>query len=209
MNRDDAIAFACGALCLQVHTVLPLAMQSASVAVGTVENTDVVTWLAKGTRFLTLVQTPRGTRVYDHTDDLLYFANPNTELPKGFFPEGHALLCQTVCDRQPNGLPPVPRLLVMDLLVSPPIECPRQRGEALRKLAHHLPHTCHLQWAGDKQALQASSRRSRTTSRPSSPSAGRSSSSGSALSRASPCSTGSISRCDAGIRAPPSPAPPE
>jgi hypothetical protein len=29
------------------------------------------------------------------------------------------------------------------------------------------------------------------------------------LSRASPCSTGSISRCDAGIRAPPSPAPPE
>ena len=155
MNRDDAIAFACGALCLQVHTVLPLAMQSASVAVGTVENTDVVTWLAKGTRFLTLVQTPRGTRVYDHTDDLLYFANPNTELPKGFFPEGHALLCQTVCDRQPNGLPPVPRLLVMDLLVSPPIECPRQRCEALRKLAPHLPHTCHLQWAGDKQALQA------------------------------------------------------
>jgi hypothetical protein len=25
----------------------------------------------------------------------------------------------------------------------------------LRKLAPHLPHTCHLQWAGDKQALQA------------------------------------------------------
>jgi len=155
MNRDDAIAFACGALCLQVHTVLPLALQAVSVAVGSVDpNTDVVTWLAKGGRFLTLVQTPRGTRVYDHADDLLYYANPNTELPLAGIPDGHALLCQTVCDRQPNGDPSVPRLLVMDL-VSPVLECPKQRGEALRRLACHLPHTCHLQWAGDKQALQA------------------------------------------------------
>ena len=156
MNRDDAIAFACGSLCLQVHSVLPHAMKGVSVSVGPVQPGDIVTWLAKGGRFLTLVQTPRGTRVYDHADDLLYYANPNTELPARDFPDGHALLCQTVCDRQPDGGGPlIPRLLVMDLIVSPAIECPRQRGEALRKLASHLPHTCHLQWAGDRQALQA------------------------------------------------------
>jgi hypothetical protein len=152
MNRDDALAFACGSICLQVHPVLPVAMKGASISVGPIQSGDLVTWLAKGSRFLTLVKTPRGTRVYDHADDLLYYANSNTELCKAC-PDDHAFLCQTVCDRQPDG-PSVPRLLVMDL-VSPAIECPKQRGEAMRKLAQHLPHTCHLQWAGDKQALQA------------------------------------------------------
>ena len=152
MNRDDTVAFACGSICLQVHPVLPLAMKGVSVAVGPLQAADVVTWLAKGARFLTLVKTQHGTRVYDHADDLMYYANPNTELPGGF-PDDHALLCQTVCDRQPDGTL-VPRLLVMDL-VAPPIECPKMRGEALRKLGPHLPHTCHLQWAGEQKALQA------------------------------------------------------
>ena len=152
MNRDDTVAFACGSICLQVHSVLPLAMKGVSVSVGPVQPSDIVTWLAKGARFLTLVKTSHGTRVYDHGDDLLYYANPNTELTQGC-PDDHAFLCQTVCDRQPDG-PSIPRLLVMDL-VSPAIECPRQRGETLRRLAQHMPHTCHLQWAGDRQALQA------------------------------------------------------
>jgi hypothetical protein len=152
MHRDDALALACGALCLQVHSTLPAAMQGVSIALGPVLDTDTVTWLAKDARFYTLVKTPRGTRVYDHADDLLYYAGPHAELAKAC-PDGHAFLCQTVCDRQATG-PPVPRLLVLDM-VSPAIECPRQRGEALRQLAHHLPHVCHIQWAGEKRALEA------------------------------------------------------
>lgn len=151
MHRDDALALACGPLCLQVHPVLPAAMRGASVALGPIRPQDLVTWLAKGARLYTLVQTSHGTRVYDHTDDLLYFASHGAELDRAC-PEGHAFLCQTVCDRQPSG-PPIPRLLVMDL-VSPAIECPRERNEALRKLAPVLPHVCHVQWAGERQALE-------------------------------------------------------
>ncbi len=151
MHRDDALALACGPLCLQIHPVLPAAMRGASIAVGQIQPTDLVTWLAKGARFYTLVQTQGGTRVYDHADDLLYFASPNAELDRAC-PEGHAFLCQTVCDRQPSG-PPIPRLLVVDL-VSPAIESPRERNEALRKLAALLPHICHVQWAGERQALE-------------------------------------------------------
>ena len=103
-------------------------------------------------RFYTLVKTPHGTRVYDHADDLLYFAGPNTELAEAC-PDGHAFLCQTVCDRQPPDGQAIPRLLVLDL-VAPAVECPRQRGEALRKLSGVLPHICHVQWAGDKRALE-------------------------------------------------------
>jgi hypothetical protein len=147
------VALACGALCLQVHSVLPEAMKRVSVsATESISPTDVMTWLAKGGRFFTLVKTSRGTRVYDHADDLLYYASPHTQLCKSC-PDGHAFLCQTVCDRQPSG-PPIPRILVMDL-ISPALDCPRQRGEALRKLAHVLPPTCHIQWAGERQALQS------------------------------------------------------
>jgi hypothetical protein len=151
MHRDDALALACGALCLQVHSVLPLVLQGVSVSVGPVLPDDVVTWLAKGARFLTLIKTARGTRVYDHADDLLYYAGPNAELHQDC-PEGHAFLCQAVCDRQPDGSL-VPRLLVTDL-VAPSVPCPRKRGEALRRLGHLLAHTCHIQWAGDGQALR-------------------------------------------------------
>ena len=150
MHRDDALALACGALCLQVNSVLPHAMQGVSVSIGSFRPDDVITWLAKGTRFLTLVKTARGTRVFDHVDDLLYYAGPHAEIHRDC-PEGHAFLCQAVCDRQPDGSL-IPRLLVTDL-VSPSIPCPRLRGEALRKLGHLLPHTCHIQWAGDGQAL--------------------------------------------------------
>ena len=153
MHRDDAIALACGSLCLQVHSVLPLAMQPVCVQRGSIHHsTDLVTWLAKGSRFFTLIKTVVGTRVYDHVDDMLYYANPNTDLHKDC-PEGHAFLCQTVCDRHADGSH-TPRLLVMDL-VCPKIECPRQRGDTLRRLAHVFPAACHVQWAGDMQALRA------------------------------------------------------
>jgi hypothetical protein len=152
MHRDDALALACGALCLQVHQVLPAAVRGASVSVGSMRAGDVVTWLARGARFYTLVQTPHGTRVYDHTDDLLYYAGPCAQLAPEC-PPGHAFLCQAVCDRQPDGLL-VPRLLATDLVL-PAIECPRQRNETLRSLAGVLPRGCHVQWAGDRAALEA------------------------------------------------------
>jgi hypothetical protein len=152
MHRDDALALACGALCLQVHQVLPAAVRGASVSVGSMRAGDVVTWLARGARFYTLVQTPHGTRVYDHADDLLYYAGPCAQLAPEC-PPGHAFLCQAVCDRQPDGLL-VPRLLATDLVL-PAIECPRQRNETLRSLAGVLPRGCHVQWAGDRAALEA------------------------------------------------------
>jgi hypothetical protein len=152
MQRDEALAFACGPLCLQVHSILPLAMQPVSICVEPIlQGPDVVTWLAKGARFLTLIKTTAGTRVYDHAEDMLYYANPNTELHMDC-PEGYAFLCQSVCDALPDGSA-VPRLLVMDL-VCPRIECPRQRGVTLRRMSHVFPHVCHVQWAGDKLALQ-------------------------------------------------------
>lgn len=157
MQRDEAIAFVCGPLCLQIHPVLPLAMQPVKVQNGSIEySTDVVTWLAKGARFYTLIRTNAGTRVYDHEEDTLYYANPNTELHREC-PDGYAFLCQTVCDRQSanddDDTCVVPRLLVMDL-VCPRMDNPRERGDTLRRMAPLLPHVCHVQWAGERTALE-------------------------------------------------------
>lgn len=156
MHRDDAVALACGPLCLQIDGVLAQAMQPVRVESGEPctpsGRPPLMTWLARGARFFTLIQTHRGTRVYDHGDDLLYFAGPDAHLSPAC-PEGHAFLCQAVCDRSPSG--PVPRLLVTDL-VAPAIACPHQRNEALRRVGPSaLPDICHIQWAGERQALQA------------------------------------------------------
>jgi len=154
MNRDDVLAFACGALCLQVDSILPLATQGVSVCIThePPHKDDLVTWLAKNSRFLTLLQTHHGTRVYDHADDLLYHAGPHTQLPKNF-PENHALLCQAVWDKLPDGKHH-PRLLVTDLVL-PAIPCPRERGEVLRKLQPLFPPSLVLQWSGERDALQS------------------------------------------------------
>jgi len=153
MNRDDALAFACGSLCLQVDHVLPDATRGASISMTEpIQPEDVVTWLAKGARFLTLIQTSHGTRVYDHADDLLYYAGPHVQLPTQC-PADHSFLCQAVWDKSPQQ-ERIPRLLVTDL-VTPSIPCPRRRGETLRRLAPCLPSACHCQWSGEKAALQA------------------------------------------------------
>jgi hypothetical protein len=150
MNRDDVLAFACGSLCIQIDGVLSAATQGVSVSMTEpIQPDDVVTWLAKGARFLTLIQTNQGTRVYDHADDLLYYAGPQVQLPKKECPESHAFLCQAVWDHKR-----VPRLLLTDLVL-PAISCPRARGDILRRLAPSLPPAIVLQWAGDKTALQA------------------------------------------------------
>lgn len=152
MNRDEVLAFACGSICIQIHSMMSHVMQPVSLISAPINpETDLVTWLASSARFLTLIKTSTGTRVYDHADDMLYYANPNTELLRDC-PDGHAFLCQTVCDAMPDGTS-VPRLLVMDL-VHPCIDCPRLRGSTLRALTPVLPHVCHVQWAGDKLALE-------------------------------------------------------
>lgn len=159
MHRDDALALACGPLCLQIEPALAPALRGVAISVESTRPTPddpgpMMTWLARGARFLTLIKTARGTRVYDHADDLLYYAGPDAHLAPSC-PEGHAFLCQAVCDRAPGeGKPDVPRLLVTDL-VAPHIPCPRQRNQVLRQLAPHLPPICHVQWAGERQALQA------------------------------------------------------
>ena len=153
MNRDDTLAFACGAMCLEIHTVDAATLKPPVIAIvpSLHQETDLVTWLVEGGRFLTLIQTSRGTRVYDTEDDFLYFATPHTQLHASC-PAGHAFLCQTVQDKQPDGSY-TPRLLVTDL-VSPRIDCPAKRGEALRGMGPFLPPACHIQWAGNRAALE-------------------------------------------------------
>lgn len=152
MNRDDALALACGSLCIQLDNVLLDATKGASInTTEHIQADDVVTWLAKGARLFTLIKTAQGTRVYDHADDLLYYAGPNAQLAPEC-PVDHSFLCQAVWDQPPGQR--IPRLLVTDL-VTPSISCPRLRGDILRKLAPCLPPACHCQWSGDKNALQA------------------------------------------------------
>ena len=148
---DSHGVFACGSLCLELDAVVPAALTGPRyVTVDRIDpDTDLVTWLVEGARFLVLSQTAHGTRIYDARDDYLYYAAPYAELGPAC-PPGHAFLCQTVQD---HGEPPVPRLLVTDL-VAPPIACPHARNAALRALAPALPSVCHLQWAGKRDALQ-------------------------------------------------------
>lgn len=156
MDPDDALAFVCGPVCLEVQTVdtsllRPPAVLPVDPAHPLDPDRDLFTWLVKGGRFLMLMQTTRGTRVYDTEDDMLYHAAPHAQLAPEC-PPGHAFLCQTVQDAQADGAL-VPRLLVTDL-VAPRIECPVRRGEAVRGMAHLLPAICHIQWAGHRTALE-------------------------------------------------------
>lgn len=150
MNRDEALALACGGLCVQLHGIMPEALAPARTSHGDLSDTDRTTWLVRNARLMTLIQTAEGTRVYDHEGDFLYYASPNVELDARC-PEGHAFLAQAVTDRE--GDAQVPRLLVLDL-VCPRIEDPRRRGSALRAMAHLFPPACHVQWSGERAALE-------------------------------------------------------
>lgn len=151
---DEVLAFVCGPLCLEVMTIAPhiLLPPTLTPVQHLDHDKDLVTWLVHGTRFLTLVQTAAGTRIYDACDDMLYYAAPHALLPSSC-PTGHAFLCQTVLDATPAGVC-IPRLLVTDL-VAPAIECPIQRNAALRTMAPLFPAVCHIQWAGKRAALEA------------------------------------------------------
>jgi hypothetical protein len=150
MDDSDHTVFACASLCLELDTMPPDTLSGPRCVSDRIDpERDLVTWLVEGSRFLVLAQTPRGTRIYDAQDDYLYYAAPYAQLSPAC-PPGHAFLCQTVQD---SGEPPVPRLLVTDL-VAPRIECPHARNAALRALAPLLPSVCHLQWAGKRDALE-------------------------------------------------------
>jgi len=151
MCEPDPVAFACGGLCVEIQSIHPDVLQAPAFTSESIHPTnDLVTWLVDGGRFLLLIQTAGGTRVYDAHGDYLYYAAPHAQLARSC-PVGHAFLCQTVQDRSDGA--PVQRLLVTDL-ASPRVECPRRRGEILRSLAHVLPPLCHLQWAGNREALE-------------------------------------------------------
>jgi hypothetical protein len=142
------ISLACASLCLEIQTIHPDTLQPPTFLTDSIHpENDLVTWLVEGGRFLVLIQTLSGTRVYDAQDDYLYYATPHAQLAPAC-PPGHAFLCQTVQDS-----PSVVRLLVTDL-VFPRIDCPRLRGETLRALAPVLPPICHIQWAGKRSALE-------------------------------------------------------
>jgi hypothetical protein len=107
-------------------------------------------WLVKNAKLFVLIQTADGARVYDADSDFLYYANPNTHLHPDM-PTGYAFLAQTVEDVHEGAR--IQRLLITDLL-SPPEPDPWRRGEMMRSVSHLFPQSCHVQWSGDRAALQ-------------------------------------------------------
>jgi hypothetical protein len=150
MLYQDALALVSANMCLQVQLIVPTAMKKAKVVAGPVEDTDHATWLAKDSWRFTLIKTAHGTFVYCHSHDYLYYAHPNVMLGPEC-PAGHAFLVQVLEDTKDGVV--VPRVLVMDL-VCPAVQNAEKRGEIMRGLAHVFPPLCHLQWAGNKAALQ-------------------------------------------------------
>lgn len=152
MNPDDVLAHACRGHCIEIweggiaRSLKPIAFDEAPIG-----DKDLTTWLVKGGRLVTVIKTEAGTRIYDHSEDFLYYASPQAQMGREC-PAGHAFLAQTVCDRE-NGKQ-TPRLLVMDLLY-PEQRDPAKRGEAVRRLSHSFPPLYHVQWSGDKRCLQA------------------------------------------------------
>jgi hypothetical protein len=145
MQHQDAIACFGGAYCLQIclEGLEPLTYQYKE----RIPDRDFSTWLVRGAQLFTLLQTPEGTRLYDHQTDFLHYAGADIMIPRGTL-ENHAFLCQSVRD---DG--EVPRLLIFDL-VTPRIENPVERHAVLLRCQAQLPTCCHVQWAGETDALR-------------------------------------------------------
>lgn len=152
MQSEDVLAFLCRGLCVEVGPSYSAALTPTVIEEGPLPPGCPATWLAKGCRLVTLIQTERGTRVYDQKEDFLYYASEAAQLGKDC-PPGHAFLGQTVCDTDKTTGQSVPRVLIMDL-VCPRIEDPGERGAQLRKLQHCFPPACHVQWAGERESLR-------------------------------------------------------
>jgi len=152
MQSDDALAFLCRGLCVEIWPGISAALRPTVIDEGPLPPCSPATWLAKGSLLVTLIQTERGTRVYDQKEDFLYYASEAAQLGPEC-PPGHAFLGQTVLDRDRGGGPPVPRVLIMDL-VAPRIENPAKRGAELRRLQRCFAPSCHVQWAGERASLE-------------------------------------------------------
>jgi hypothetical protein len=106
---------------------------------------------------MTVIKAEKGTRIYDHKSDFLYYASEHAQLSP-LCPVGHAFLAQAVCDRDSATKGETPRVLIMDIL-HPAAESPSERGSTLRKLSHVFPALYHVQWSGERASLEAFLRR--------------------------------------------------
>ena len=111
---------------------------------------SLATWLCDEALFFTLIKEDRQTLVFCHSNGVLYYATPQTQLAVAC-PSGTSILCQFTVDSLPGEC--TARLLAFDVL-SPKGADPAGRGETLRGLAVHLPTPlCCVQWVGPRQYL--------------------------------------------------------
>lgn len=154
MKPDDVLAHACRGHCIEIGSWFsPASLSGAAVEEGPIPPKAVTTWLVKPTRLMTIIKAEKGTRIYDHRSDFLYYASEHAQLSP-LCPAGHAFLAQAVCDRDPCTQDETPRILIMDLLY-PTVECPSERGAALRRLTHVFPALYHVQWSGERDSLES------------------------------------------------------
>ena len=91
-----------------------------------------------------------GTLLFSHTNEILYHASMDAQLPPSC-PVGLCFLCQFTTDSNPEGN--APRLLAFDILPKLPLS-PSARGDMLREMQPHLPHPlCCVQWVGPRRYL--------------------------------------------------------
>ena len=157
MLLQDAISIVCGEICLQLGSNLTQATQAVHVVPGKITDSSVTTWLVHDTHMFTLIKHGASTLAYCHGNRTLFYARPEFML-SSTTPDGYSFLTQIAEDRERGARPDappatVPRLLIMDL-VTPRIEEPGRRYEALRALPFGFPPSCVLQWAGHQQALR-------------------------------------------------------
>ena len=115
-----------------------------------VSDSSLSTWLCDDALFFTLFKTDVHTLIYSHTNRVLYYATPQTQLAAAC-PVNTTVLCQFTVDTLPDGC--IARLLAFDILL-PIGTSVAGRGEALRALAVHLPAPlCCVQWVGPRRYL--------------------------------------------------------
>jgi len=153
----DAISLVCGEICLQLGSIVAQATQPVRLVPGKITDASVTTWLVHGTHMFTLIKHGAVTLAYCHGNQTLFYARPEFML-SSTTPDGYSFLAQLAEDREREARPDAPpqttpRLLIMDL-VTPRIEEPGKRYDALRALPFGFPPSCVLQWAGHQNALR-------------------------------------------------------
>jgi hypothetical protein len=155
-NLTYALSILAGDPCLQIGQALLLACRDITLVDHTssegnqVTESSLSTWLCDDALFFTLIKSDTRTLLYSHTNKVLYYATPQTQLSPAC-PDNTAILCQFTVDTLPQES--APRLLAFDLLQPGGVD-PAVRGEALRALAIHMPAPlCCVQWVGPRRYL--------------------------------------------------------